>query len=187
MGALSFLLGLNLAIISAHAAVHFAGELIRGDPPGQAGERDGPGGADGPRGVSGRSRGAGPRSSTSFISVADGSEGGIVRATEKETDINDKEREKERERERVDDGTGRKHKQCPLCMDRVTHPAAPQCGHVFCWTCIHTWANTHAHPTSRNTRPTTRTGGGSGGADVKCPVCRCPFQRQTVRALFGYS
>ena len=31
MGALSFLLGINLIMLSAHAAVHFTSEVLQGD------------------------------------------------------------------------------------------------------------------------------------------------------------
>lgn len=62
--------------------------------------------------------------------------------------------------------------QCPLCLDAVVSPTSLPCGHVCCWDCITPFAFKSA---ASNT---------SQGNAHKCPVCRQPFQRQHLRALF---
>ncbi|KAI9744078.1 MAG: peroxisome biogenesis factor 10 [Claussenomyces sp. TS43310] len=34
---------------------------------------------------------------------------------------------------------GRQQRKCTLCLEELKDPAAPQCGHVFCWSCIGDW------------------------------------------------
>ncbi|KAK2073280.1 hypothetical protein P8C59_007571 [Phyllachora maydis] len=34
---------------------------------------------------------------------------------------------------------GRQQRQCTLCLEAMRDPAATQCGHVFCWSCIGDW------------------------------------------------
>jgi len=34
---------------------------------------------------------------------------------------------------------GRQQRKCTLCLEELKDPAATQCGHVFCWTCIGDW------------------------------------------------
>lgn len=34
---------------------------------------------------------------------------------------------------------GRQQRKCTLCLEELRDPAATQCGHVFCWTCIGDW------------------------------------------------
>jgi RING-type zinc-finger len=171
MGALSFLVGLHLTILSAHAAVRFASEVYTGDPietehstarrSRTEGRRRGGRGTAGDVTVdidhsdlpldpasSGGSRGLPAVRTGGQLAGDGGSEG--PKGT----------------------GTGRT-RQCPLCMEGLAHPSAPPCGHLFCWDCIHTWANSNTSSSGSN-------------ADIKCPVCRCLFKRKAVRALHGF-
>lgn len=34
---------------------------------------------------------------------------------------------------------GQQQRKCTLCLEELKDPAATQCGHVFCWTCIGDW------------------------------------------------
>ena len=34
---------------------------------------------------------------------------------------------------------GRQQRKCTLCLEELKDPAATQCGHVFCWSCIGDW------------------------------------------------
>ena len=180
MSALSFLIGINLIMLSAHAAVHFTSEVLQGD-----GISDG----DIPNPI-GMSSSISTTSSLPRGDVASGlyttlgKNNTIKRGGENENE-NENEKggdnEKDREGGRIDsNGVVR---QCPLCMDQITHPAAPLCGHVFCWDCIHTWVNTHSNTHSHSSNNNSS----SSSSNIKCPVCRCLFQRESVRPLFGYS
>ncbi len=51
--------------------------------------------------------------------------------------------------------------QCALCMDAAADPACAECGHVFCWGCIHVWIS------QRGT----------------CPVCRRPITHAALYTL----
>lgn len=163
MGALSFLVGLHLTILSAHAAVRFATEVYTGDPIEAA-----PSTADRLRT---EGRGVNDRRAFGDVTVdidhsdtSSGGDRGLVGVrTGQLTADGGPEGSK---------GTGR-IRQCPLCMEGLTHPSAPPCGHLFCWTCIHTWANSNTSSSGSN-------------ADIKCPVCRCLFKRKAVRALHGF-
>ncbi len=35
--------------------------------------------------------------------------------------------------------TGQQQRKCTLCLEELKDPAATQCGHVFCWSCIGDW------------------------------------------------
>jgi hypothetical protein len=59
---------------------------------------------------------------------------------------------------------------CPLCLDRITQPATPPCGHICCWSCLTAYATKIVPPLTIG----------------KCPVCRHDFTIQRIRALhFG--
>jgi RING-type zinc-finger len=168
MGALSFLVGLHLTILSAHAAVRFASEVYNGDPveiaPSTA------------RRSRTEGRGRGGRGAAGDVTVdvdppsdftSSGGDRGLpaVRTGGQLTGDGGPEGPK-------GTGTGRT-RQCPLCMEGLAHPSAPPCGHLFCWDCIHTWANSNTNSSGTD-------------ADIKCPVCRCLFKRKAVRALHGF-
>ena len=189
MGALSFLLGINLIMLSAHAAVHFTSEVLQGD-----GINDG----EDPNHMRNSDSTSSAFSILPVISNTSSQPRGDVLSGLHSSPLRPREREGEKEEE---SGNGVRHKEteskggdvpsanasssssmsrkrCPLCMDQVTHPAAPLCGHVFCWGCIHTWINTHSNNHSHSS---------SSSSDIKCPVCRCLFKREAVRPLFGFS
>jgi RING-type zinc-finger len=156
MGALTLLLGLHLAVLSAHAAVRFTVELLKEDeiqvePVVQsASSRIGGGGVR----IIDRST-ALRGSQLDSVTPSNASRDALVGA----------------ERQ-----GGKETRQCPLCMECMAHPAAPPCGHLFCWECLHTWISSNSSSIT-----------GPNSSSVKCPVCRSLFKQQTVRALHGFS
>ena len=169
MGALSFLVGLHLSILTAHAAVRFASELYAGDPidtaPSTARRSRTEGRVIGSR-VGGDVTVDVDQSDPPSDSITSGGGRGLAVSVKTGGQLtSDGGPEGSR-------GTGRT-RQCPLCMEGLAHPSAPPCGHLFCWDCIHTWANSNTSSSGSN-------------ADIKCPVCRCLFKRKAVRALHGF-
>ena len=168
MGALSFLVGLHLAILSAHAAVRFASEVYTGDPVETA-----PSLVSRTRTEGHATEGGGAavdvtvdRDPSDPLSDPSSSGGRVfnVRTGGQLTGA-DVGPEGAKSAGRI--------RQCPLCMEGLAHPSAPPCGHLFCWDCIHTWANSNASSSGVN-------------ADIKCPVCRCLFKGKAIRALHGF-
>ncbi|RKP19063.1 hypothetical protein ROZALSC1DRAFT_22633 [Rozella allomycis CSF55] len=37
---------------------------------------------------------------------------------------------------------------CPLCLNTLVHPTVSDCGHLFCWHCINSWALTKLDQTN---------------------------------------
>eukprot|EP00978_Attheya_sp_CCMP212_P000644 scaffold1274_cov60-Attheya_sp.AAC.4 len=67
----------------------------------------------------------------------------------------------------IRDTGGTTQRTCGICMNERVHPAAPSdCGHVFCWNCIHQWVTT---------------------VRAQCPLCRCPTSPQNIIALYHYN
>ena len=180
MEAITFLLGINLAMLGAHAALHYLSEVARGDSVDDS-VSQGQGQSQGETAVV---TGVVTRRSSSSSAIANTLSSST--STSASASMLREEGMKNREMNETKESTSTStsasaSKQCPLCMDQVTNPAAPQCGHIFCWDCIHTWVNTH-------TTDRTHSGSsGSGSGDIKCPVCRCLFKRKAVRALFNFS
>ena len=157
MGALILLLGLHLAVLSAHAAVRFTVELLKEDeipvePVAQS--------ASSRIGQGGRVR-IMDRSTAVHGSQSDSI---IPSNTNRDALVG------------VERQGGKETRQCPLCMESMAHPAAPPCGHLFCWECLHTWISSNSSSIT-----------GPNSSSVKCPVCRSLFKQQTVRALHGFS
>ena len=184
MGALSFLLGINLIMLSAHAAVHFTSEVLQGDGV-TGGEDSAPSSLLVPPVMS-------TTSSLPRGDVVSGLRASSLRSREREGEIETGKEGSHKETESIGNDlsstgatAGGSKKRCPLCMDQVTHPAAPLCGHVFCWVCIHTWINTHSNNQSHSHSHSSSSR--SSSSDIKCPVCRCLFKREAVRPLFGFS
>ena len=176
MEAITFLLGINLAMLGAHAALHYLSEVARGDSVEDSVSK-GQGQSQGETAVvtgvvTRRSSSSSAIANTLSYSTSTSASASMLR------EEGMKKREMGETKESASSSTSTS-KQCPLCMDQVTNPAAPQCGHIFCWDCIHTWVNTHTTDRTHS--------GSSGGGDIKCPVCRCLFKRKAVRALFNFS
>jgi hypothetical protein len=55
-------------------------------------------------------------------------------------------------------------KPCTLCLDEMKNPAATNCGHVFCWSCISEWAS----------------------AKSECPLCRQNIFLNQLYPVFYY-
>ena len=125
MGALSFLLGLHLAVLSVHAAVRFTVELLKEDeialePAAQsASSRIGQGGVR----IMDQSTAA--RSSQSESVFPSNTSRDALAG--------------------VDRHGGKESRHCPLCMESMIHPSAPPCGHLFCWECLHTWISSNSN------------------------------------------
>lgn len=173
MGALTLLLGLHLAVLSAHAAVRFTLELLREDD-------------------IVLEAAAQSASSSSSSSGRIGMSGGvriIDRSIAIHSSQSDSASQSNTNRGRESPGAGggdidrqggKESRQCPLCMESMMHPSAPPCGHLFCWECLHTWISSNSNSNSNSIT-------GANSCTVKCPVCRSLFKQQTVRALHGFS
>ena len=167
MGALTLLLGLHLAVLSAHAAVRFTLELLREDD------------------IVLEPAARSSSSSSSRIGMSGG-----VRITDSSVAVHSSQSDitsqstTSREREPSGGGDidrqGKESRQCPLCMESMMHPSAPPCGHLFCWECLHTWISSNSNSNSNSIT-------GPNSCTLKCPVCRSLFKQQTVRALHGFS
>jgi len=55
---------------------------------------------------------------------------------------------------------------CPLCLDPMKDPAAAECGHLFCWTCVVRWT-------------------GESAGRGECPICRGRCGREGLLRLAG--
>lgn len=60
----------------------------------------------------------------------------VVRGGRARYDLGD---EKKSEKQVMGWIKGRQQRNCTLCLEGLKDPAATQCGHVFCWTCIGDW------------------------------------------------
>ena len=177
MGALTLLLGLHLAILSAHAAVRFTLELWREDD----------------IVLEAAAQSSSSSSSSSSSNNRIGISGGVriidrsiaahsSSSQSDSTSLSNTSREREAPGGGdIDRHGGKETRQCPLCMESMMHPSAPPCGHLFCWECLHTWISSNSNSNSSNSI------NGSNSCTVKCPVCRSLFKQQTVRALHGFS
>jgi peroxin-10 len=58
------------------------------------------------------------------------------------------------------------NRRCPLCLDPMKDPAAAECGHLFCWTCILRWT-------------------GETVGQGECPICRGRCGREGLLRLAG--
>jgi peroxin-10 len=54
---------------------------------------------------------------------------------------------------------------CVLCLEPRNYPTVAECGHIFCWNCIHD---------SCQSKP-------------ECPLCRQPISPQTLTRIYHYS
>lgn len=177
MGALTLLLGLHLAVLSAHAAVRFTLELLREDDIVlEAAAQSSSSSSSGSSRMSGGVR----IIDRSIAAHSSSSQSDSTSLPQPHTS---------REREALGGGGGdidrqggKETRQCPLCMESMMHPSAPPCGHLFCWECLHTWISSNSNSSSSSNSIT-----GSNSCTVKCPVCRSLFKQQTVRALHGFS
>ena len=57
--------------------------------------------------------------------------------------------------------------QCNICLDTAKNAVVSQCGHLFCWPCLHRWLET---------RPDKQ----------ECPVCKSRVNRDKVTPIYGH-
>ena len=57
------------------------------------------------------------------------------------------------------------HFECIICLCTAREPVVTQCGHLFCWSCMHTWL---VQP--RET--------------LTCPFCKSGIDRAQIRPIY---
>lgn len=56
---------------------------------------------------------------------------------------------------------------CNICLDNAKDPVVSQCGHLFCWPCLHRWLET---------RPDRQ----------ECPVCKSRVTKDKCTPIYGH-
>lgn len=56
---------------------------------------------------------------------------------------------------------------CNICLDTAKDPVVSQCGHLFCWPCLHRWLQT---------RPDRQ----------ECPVCKSRVTKEKCTPIYGH-
>merc|ERR1711981_460415 len=57
--------------------------------------------------------------------------------------------------------------QCNICLDTAREAVVSQCGHLFCWPCLHRWLETRP---DRN----------------ECPVCKSHVTKEKCTPIYGH-
>lgn len=61
---------------------------------------------------------------------------------------------------------GEQHFSCRICLDVPSGPVVTACGHLACWTCLHSWLELHPQA-------------------PRCPVCKAPCSKSQVIPIYG--
>ncbi|KAG2379627.1 hypothetical protein C9374_006744 [Naegleria lovaniensis] len=56
---------------------------------------------------------------------------------------------------------------CNICFDTANEPVITQCGHLYCWSCLYRWMQSHSTQ------------------NLQCPVCKAGIQQDKIIPIYG--
>jgi len=83
----------------------------------------------------------------------------------KETGIIEEEEEEQQQKKKKEEEEESAFS-CNICFDEAESPVITQCGHLYCWPCLHAWLN-------------------SNKKTLTCPVCKSGIIKEKIIPLYG--